>query len=102
MHQDPVSILARASAIAPFATPRARREGLVDWHRAFDAATLGTIQAMDKANSASFMHDRPEHTHRNYIAALKRLVSILSRLPRFSRGPLEPLCTWGRTSDDSQ
>jgi hypothetical protein len=64
-HQEPIGILAGTSALARCATSRARREGFVYWHRAFDAAALGTIQAMDKANSASFMHDRPEHTHRS-------------------------------------
>ena len=61
-YKDPLGILAGASTLARFATSWARGKFLVVWQRSLNAAAFGTIQALDKVNIASFMHDNaPMH-----------------------------------------
>ena len=61
-HKDPLCILAGASTPARCATSWARGKFLVVRQRSLDAATLGTIQTMDKANRAGFVHgNAPMH-----------------------------------------
>ena len=61
-HKDPLGILAGTSTLARFANSWTRGKFFVAWQRPLNAAALGTIQALDKVNIASFMHDHaPMH-----------------------------------------
>ena len=61
-YKDPLSILAGASTLARCATAWAWGKFLVVRQRSLDAAALGTIQAVDKANRAGFVHgNAPMH-----------------------------------------